>query len=44
MSVLGTRSRRIRHDARDGLAVAGLSLGLSAAVTLILWVLLRWLG
>lgn len=44
MSVLEEKSRRIRHDARDGLAVAGFSLGASTAVALLIWALLRWLG
>ena len=38
------RARRIRDDARDGLAVAAMSLGSSLAVTLTLSLLLRWLG
>ena len=36
--------RRIRDDARDGLAAAAVSLGGSIAVTLTLGLLLRWLG
>jgi hypothetical protein len=36
--------RRIRHLARDGVSVAGLSIGASVGVTLALWALLRWLG
>ncbi len=36
--------RRIRHEARDGLSVAILSLGASIGVTFALWVLLRFLG
>ena len=36
--------RRIRDDARDGLAAAAVSLGGSIAVTLALALLLRWLG
>ena len=36
--------RRIRDDARDGLAAAALSLGGSITVTLALTLLLRWLG
>ena len=36
--------RRIREDARDGLAAAAVSLGGSIAVTLALALLLRWLG
>ena len=36
--------RRIRHVARDGVSVAGLSLAASVGVTLALWALLRWLG
>ena len=35
--------RRIRHDARDGLSVAALSLVGSVGVTAALWVLLWWL-
>ncbi|MBM7800197.1 hypothetical protein JOE57_003118 [Microlunatus panaciterrae] len=44
MSALETKSRRIRHDARDGVAVAGLSLAASTGATLLLWALVRWLG
>lgn len=40
----GTVRRRIRDDARDGLAAAAVSLGGSIAVTLTLALLLRWLG
>jgi hypothetical protein len=36
--------RRIRDDARDGLAAAALSLGGSLAVTTALALLLRWLA
>ena len=36
--------RRIRDDARDGLAAAAVSLSGSLAVTLALALLLRWLG
>ena len=36
--------RRIRDDARDGLAAAAVSLGGSVAVTFAVWLLLRWLG
>jgi hypothetical protein len=36
--------RRIRDDARDGLAVAAMSLAGSVALTLTLGLLLRWLG
>lgn len=36
--------RRIRHEARDGISVAALSLGASVGVTLVLWAMLRWLG
>ncbi|HEY5820899.1 MAG TPA: hypothetical protein VIT20_02910 [Propionibacteriaceae bacterium] len=35
--------RRIRHEVRDGLSAAGLSLGASIAVTALIWVALRWL-
>jgi hypothetical protein len=38
------QGRRIRDDARDGLAVAAMSLAGSVAVTLTLGLLLRWLG
>ena len=38
------RRRRIRDDARDGLAAAAVSLGGSVGLTLALGVLLRWLG
>jgi hypothetical protein len=37
-------ARRIRHEARDGLSVAALSLVASVGVTAALWALLRWLG
>jgi len=40
----GGSRRRIRDDARDGLAAAAMSLGGSLAVTLTLALLLRWLG
>jgi hypothetical protein len=40
----GTGRRRIRDDARDGLAAAAVSLGGSIGVTLALAMLLRWLG
>ena len=36
--------RRIRHVARDGLSAAAVSLGGSVAVTLALWLVLRWVG
>lgn len=36
-------SRRIRHDVRDGLSAAGLSLGASVAVTALIWAVLLWL-
>jgi len=36
--------RRVRHVARDGLSAAAVSLGGSVALTLALWVLVRWLG
>jgi hypothetical protein len=36
--------RRIRDDARDGLAAAAVSLGGSLTITLTLGLLLRWLG
>jgi len=35
---------RVRHVARDGLSAAAVSLGGSVALTLALWVLVRWLG
>jgi hypothetical protein len=38
------RRRRVRDDARDGLAAAAVSLGGSLTVTLTLGLLLRWLG
>jgi hypothetical protein len=37
-------ARRIRHDARDGLSVAALSLAASVGVTGALWAFLWWLG
>ena len=36
--------RRIRHEARDGLAAAAVSLGASAALAGLLYVAIRWLG
>lgn len=36
--------RRVRHVARDGLSAAAVSLGGSVALTLALWLLVRWLG
>jgi hypothetical protein len=36
--------RRIRHVARDGLSAAAVSLGGSVALTLALWLVLRWVG
>lgn len=38
------RARRIRHEARDRIAVAGFSLGASIAATLVIWLAVRWLG
>jgi hypothetical protein len=38
------RARRIRHEARDGLSVAALSLAASVGVTAAVWMLLRWFG
>ncbi len=38
------RSRRIRHEARDGLSVAALSLAASVGVTAAVWLLMKWLG
>ncbi len=38
------RHRRIRHDVRDGLSAAGLSLGASIAVTALVWAALHWLA
>ena len=38
------RIRRIRHEARDGLSVAALSLAASVSVTAAVWLLLRVLG
>ena len=37
-------ARRIRHEARDGLSVAALSLAASVGVTAAVWALLWWLG
>ncbi len=34
--------RRIRHDVRDGLTVAALSLGTSLAITAACWLLVAW--
>lgn len=36
--------RRIRHEARDSAAVAGFSLAASVAATLVIWLIVRWLG
>jgi hypothetical protein len=36
--------RRIRHEARDGLSAAGVSLGGSVLLTVLIWVAVRWLG
>ena len=36
--------RRIRDEARDGLSAAAISLAGSLAVTVAVWLLLRWLG
>lgn len=36
--------RRIRHDARDGVAAAALSLGASVAVVVIVRLAAWWLG
>ena len=36
--------RRVRHVARDGLSAAAVSLGGSVALTLALWLVVRWLG
>jgi hypothetical protein len=36
--------RRIRHEARDGISVAALSLAASVATTALLWAVLQWLG
>ena len=36
--------RRVRHEARDGLAAAAVSLGASVALTALLYVAVRWLG
>ncbi|GAA1437626.1 hypothetical protein GCM10009616_39750 [Microlunatus lacustris] len=36
--------RRVRHVARDGLAAAAVSLGGSVALTLALWLVVRWVG
>jgi hypothetical protein len=40
----GPTRRRIRHDARDGLSVAALTLGASIGVSALLWVVLQWLA
>ncbi len=37
-------SRRIRHDVRDGLAAAAVSLVGSVMVTAVVWLALRWVG
>lgn len=37
-------ARRIRHEARDSMAVAGFSLAASVAATLVIWLAVRWLG
>ncbi len=34
--------RRIRHEVRDGLTVAALSLGTSLAITATCWLLAAW--
>jgi hypothetical protein len=36
--------RRLRHEARDELAAAAVSLVGSLVTTLLVWALLRWLG
>ena len=36
--------RRIRHEARDGLAAAAVSLGASALLAGLLYAAVRWLG
>ena len=36
--------RRIRHDARDQMAAAGLSLAASVAASGMIWLLAWWLG
>ena len=38
------KPRRLRDEARDQLSAAGLTLGASVAVTIALWLLLRWWG
>ena len=38
------RERRIRHEARDRMAVAGFSLAASVGATLVIWLAVRWLG
>lgn len=38
------RVRRIRHEARDSMAVAGFSLAASVGATLVVWLVVRWLG
>jgi len=37
-------ARRIRHEARDGLAAAAVSLGASVTLTALLYLAVRWLG
>ena len=43
-STTPARRRRVRDDARDGLAAAAVSLAGSITITLTLGLLLRWLG
>jgi hypothetical protein len=43
-STAPARRRRVRDDARDGLAAAAVSLVGSTTITLTLGLLLRWLG
>ena len=44
MSSPQSDARRIRHQARDGLSAAALSLAASVGVTSAVWALLWWLG
>ena len=44
VQVAARPTRRVRHEARDGLAAAALSLTLSVGVTGLVWILVWWLG
>lgn len=39
-----SKRRRLRHEARDELAAAGVSLAGSVLTTVVIWALVRWLG